>query len=309
MWMTVLIAVVALVALAAASVAVTVYRRPLATYGWSQRRALGRTGLVRTEVTTAVGRQVVWVGGRGPVVVLLHGAGDQAATWAAVIPDLLDQHRLIVPDLAGHGDSEPKQGPLPFDVILRGLDATLDAVAGTDRCVIVGNSLGAWLAMVLAARRPDRIARLVLVNGGAIPGDRTDITFTPTTRAEARRTLEALMGAPATKAPDFVLDDLIRVCRFGPLGRFAGTADSMKDFVLEGRLDEVNVPVDLLWGVDDQVFPLTYAQRLLEGLRAARLTPIERAGHVPHRTSPNRFVAALQRVLALPAPEMRRADR
>jgi hypothetical protein len=64
----------------------------------------------------------------------------------------------------------------------------------------------------------------VLVNGGALRGDRTDITFTPATRDEARLTLEALMGARGRRAPNFVVDDLIRVCRHGPLGRLSQTS-------------------------------------------------------------------------------------
>jgi pimeloyl-ACP methyl ester carboxylesterase len=101
----------------------------------------------------------------------------------------------------------------------------------------------------------------------------------------------------------FVLDDLIRVCRHGPLGRLAQTAAEMEQFVLEGRLREVRVPVDLLWGVEDRVFPLAYAERMARELPAVRLTPLEGCGHVPHRSKPLNFGEALMGLLDRDAPK------
>ena len=63
---------------------------------------------------------VYWRGGpaNAPVVVLLHGVNDQAGTWAQVAGPLAKRVRLIVPDLAGHGESEPKTGPIPLPLIV-----------------------------------------------------------------------------------------------------------------------------------------------------------------------------------------------
>jgi len=250
----------ALVAACLMAIGVAFWRRPLATLGWLSRRALRRAGLRQQFVETrAAGRQSVWVGGTGPLLVLMHGAGDQAGTWARIIPDLLPHHRLAVPDLPGHGDSEPAGGPLSVGTIRDGVVEMLADIAGDEPAVLVGNSLGAWVAMLLALRQPAAVRRLVLVNGGALKGERTDITFTPATRQQARATVEALMGASASRTPGFILDDVIRVGRFGPLGRLSQTAGEMEPFVLEGRLHEIQAPVDLLWGEDDRVFPIAYA--------------------------------------------------
>ena len=297
-------------------IAIAFRRRPLAVYGRLSRRALRRSGLRQQFVETAVGRQSVWVGGNGPVLVLLHGAGDQAGTWAGTVPAFLKDYRIVALDLAGHGDSEPRTGPLSVGTVVAGAAAVITAIAPDAPVIVVGNSLGAWVALLLAvapaAAAPSpmpRLARLVLVNGGALRGERTDITLTPTTRDEARLTLEALMGAKARRAPDFVVDDLIRVCRYGPIGRLAETSDEMDRYVLEGRLHEVDVPVDLLWGDQDRVFPLAYAEKMQAGLPAVRLTTLAGLGHAPHRDRPSQFNEGLRSLLARPAPEAIRAAR
>jgi pimeloyl-ACP methyl ester carboxylesterase len=299
----------AVVTLSVIAVLVAFWRRPLAVYGWMTRRALRRAGMRQRFVDTTIGRQSIWLGGNGPIVVLLHGAGDQAGTWARVVPALLPHYLVVAPDLPGHGDSEPSSGPLSVGTIVDGLADTLAHVCGATPLAIVGNSLGAWVAMLLAVRGPKPAERLVLVNGGALKGDRTDITFAPKTREEARFTIEALMGPDAARAPGFVLDDLIRVCRRGPLGRLTETADEMDRFVLEGRLHEITVPTDLLWGEEDRVFPVSYAQRLADGLRDSRLTTLPHCGHTPHRNHPRQFARALGELLGKPAPERPRAAR
>ncbi|HEY3381994.1 MAG TPA: alpha/beta fold hydrolase [Vicinamibacterales bacterium] len=299
---------VGLGALAAAAMA-AIRRRPLALYGWSSRRALTRAGLRRETVITRIGAETAWRGGSGPALVLLHGAGDQAGTWSRTVAPFLPTHRVIALDLPGHGDSDPRSGPLSVGVIVDGVEAALRILLGADRAVLVGNSLGAWVALLLALRHPEMVSRVVLVNGGALRGERTDITFTPQTREEARKTIGALMGARAARAPNFVIDDLIRVCRHGPLGRLSATADQMDAFVLEGRLHEVRVPVDLLWGDQDQVFPLGYAARMIAELPAARMTVLAGCGHTPHRDAPDRFNEALAELLRRPAPEVLDAAR
>jgi len=105
--------------------------------------------------------------------------------------------------------------------------------------------------------------------------------------------------------PGFVLDDVVRVAGSGPIARLAETAVEMEQYLMDGRLDEVQVPVDLVWGASDRLFPLSYARALEQGLPEARLTLIEQCGHVPHQECPERMLGTLRRVLeqAPPAAE------
>jgi pimeloyl-ACP methyl ester carboxylesterase len=273
-------------------------KRPLEVWAWGTRQTLTGAGLKRIVVGTPVGSQTVFVGGSGPVLVLLHGAGDQAGTWANVAPALVKQYTLVVPDLAGHGDSAPSTGPIETSAVFRALEAVIADQAGGRRVTIVGNSLGAWMAMVLAARHPDWVERVVAVNGGALKHVNTSVKLLPRNRAEARETMAQVRDAAAPPIPDAVLDDLVRLAKVGPIARFAATAASMEAWVLtEEQLRTLKVPVRLIWGASDQLMPLDYARRLEAALPDVKLVTLEHCGHAPQQEAPRRFLAALQGVL------------
>jgi len=296
-WAIVAAGAAGLLVVAAAVAARAVFARPLATFAWLGERALKAAGYEKTAVATPAGRLVVWRGGDGPPLVLLHGAGDRAAGWSRVAGDLARDHRVVVPDLAGHGRSEPREGPIRVEMLLDGIDALLAAEAGGRPAVLVGNSMGAWMAMLTARRHPEAVARVVAVNGGAIRGEE-DVDLLPATRAEAYATLRLLRDPASPPVPAFVVDDIVRQARHGALARFAATGEEMGRWTLDGRLAEIAVPVELVWGESDRVMPLDYARRMLAELPHARLTTIPKCGHVPQTECPAAFLAALRTALA-----------
>jgi pimeloyl-ACP methyl ester carboxylesterase len=292
----VLIAVVTLVVAVAATFAWWIRFRPFAVFAFQTRRALGAAGLERGTVASPIGAQVVFRGGSGPVLVLLHGAGDQAGTWSRVVPGLVKTHALLVPDLAGHGDSAPAEGPISVPMLLDGVEAVIGAAARERPVTVAGNSLGAWLAMLVAHRHPEWVGRVVAINGGAIKGT-SDANLLPGTRAEARELMALLRDPGSPRVPDWVLDDVIRLARTGPLARFAATRDTMEPFTLDGRLGELRVPVEIVWGASDRVMPLEYAERMRVELPDARVIPIERCGHAPQVECPDKLLAALRQAV------------
>ncbi|MCR2763579.1 alpha/beta hydrolase [Microbacterium sp. zg.B48] len=99
-----------------------------------------------------------------PVVLLIHGVTASHLSWPLVAARL-PFARVIAPDLRGRGRSNALIGPAGLDAHARDLLAVLDAL-GVDRAVVVGHSMGAFVALVLGERYPERISRLVLVDGG-----------------------------------------------------------------------------------------------------------------------------------------------
>lgn len=280
------------------------FKRPLTLDRMFSRFALGAAGLERHEGQGPSGGLTWFAGGRGDeTLVLLHGAGDQAGTWARVISPLLEHYRVVVPDLVGHGGSDPAEGPISVGAVVDGVEAVLDAEAGSAPVILVGNSLGGWVSFLVALDRPDQVARIVAVNGGPIRQDNPTVNLFPTNREEARVTMEGLMGPAADSIPDLVLDDMVRRLPNGPAARVAATAGEMGRYLLDGRLAEVTTPVDLLWGEADELLPAAYVERLENGLSAVRVTTIPGCGHIPHRECPVVFGRTLVDILDQGPPE------
>jgi pimeloyl-ACP methyl ester carboxylesterase len=266
-----------------------------------RREALADAGLERRTLETEAGRLIYWQGGDGPPLVLLHGSGDSAGTFAAVAPDLIGDYRLLIPDLAGHGESEPVEGALPMATIVGGFEALLDAAA-LERPILAGNSMGAWLATLYAYNHPDRVSRVVAINGGPILGEPSGIKLMPADREEARASMAAIRDPSSPPVPDEVLDDIVARANSGPIQRMMLDLGGMMAYLLDGKLGEIATPVDLLWGESDGLMKLSYAERMAAGLPRARITRIPRCGHIPMGECPERFVGLLREILAAEPP-------
>lgn len=99
-----------------------------------------------------------------PTALLLHGITSSHLAWQFVAEQLPDL-RLVAPDLRGRGGSHAIEGPAGLAAHAADLAATLDA-AGIERTVVVGHSMGGFVAVVFAHLYPERVSRLVLVDGG-----------------------------------------------------------------------------------------------------------------------------------------------
>ncbi len=295
--------IVLIAAIAIVAGGVMLWKRPLKVDAMISRSTLSKAGLVKNSIDTPSGRLTLWEGGSGPCLVLLHGAGDQAGAWSEIVAGLVKDHHLVIPDLPGHWKSDPKDGPLGVDVVLGGLEAVLENRCTDEPVVLVGNSLGAWISMLYGFENPQRVSRIIAVNGGALRHDNPAVNLFPTNRQEAKETMKGLMGPNTAPIPGFVLDDIVRHARVGPAGRLAQTVDTMEDYLLDGRLGELVVPVDLIWGDADSLLPMAYARRMLDELPRARLHRVEGCGHVPHRECPDQVYQMIKKALVLGPPE------
>jgi pimeloyl-ACP methyl ester carboxylesterase len=101
-----------------------------------------------------------------PVIVFVHGTRVTKSSWRAVTSRLGDCYRCVSVDLPGHGAMADR--PFNLEAAVDVVDAALDA-EGADRAVVVGLSLGGYVAMAAAARRPERVRGLVLAGSTAEP--------------------------------------------------------------------------------------------------------------------------------------------
>lgn len=258
----------------------------------------------------------VLVGGDGPPVLLLHGPSEYAAKWRRVIPDLVTTHRVIAPDLPGHGTSVVLDPPLTADQTLTWLSQLIDQTCPSPP-TLVGLILGGAIAARLAAEQGGRVAGLVLVDSlGLAP-------FAPA--PEFGQALTAYLTDPSAPAHD----QLWRHCAFdlerlrdqlGELWRpFAdynldrASSPAVLDAVhaLMGQfgfppippeaLSRIAVPSTLIWGRGDQATNVAVAESASERY-GWPLHVIDDCGDDPPFEQPEAFLQALR--TALPATEV-----
>jgi len=123
--------------------------------------------------------------GDAPLVLAIHGITSTSRTWLATARALGDRAALIAVDLRGRGRSSELPPPFGLDAHVRDMVAVLDHLR-IGAAVVAGHSLGAYIAARLATTHPDRVARLVLVDGG--------LTIPETGGADPEQFLEAFLG-------------------------------------------------------------------------------------------------------------------
>ena len=105
--------------------------------------------------------------GTGPVLLFIHGLLGSQKQWAHLVDELDEDHRLIVPDLFGHGESAKPVGDYSLGAHAATLRDLLDRL-GIEQVTLVGHSLGGGIAMVFSYLFPERVERLVLVASGGL---------------------------------------------------------------------------------------------------------------------------------------------
>lgn len=271
------------------------------------RSQLAAQGFVRHAAEVGGHETVWWERGSGPALVLVHGVNDQAGSWFLVASGLVGEgYHVLLPDLPGHGESAPAAGPLSMTTVLTGFEGWLETYAQSEDAgapILVGNSMGAWIAMVIALRRPELTSRVVVVNGGPLRGETSDLDLLPKDREAARRLVAALRDPSSPPTPDAILDDLVRRVPTSQVTRMSQEEKDLESYLLKDeRLAEIRTPVDVLWGESDHFLGRGYADRLVAALPNVRLTLIPKCGHVPQVECAQSFAEKLKEVLASAAP-------
>jgi pimeloyl-ACP methyl ester carboxylesterase len=107
-------------------------------------------------------------GGRGPVVVLVHGYAENSDSWAPLATDLMKDHTVVVPDLRGIGKSSRPEGGYDKKTQAKDLRAVVTAL-GFDKTAVVAHDIGNMVAYAYSAMYPDNVEKLVVMDA-PIPG-------------------------------------------------------------------------------------------------------------------------------------------
>jgi pimeloyl-ACP methyl ester carboxylesterase len=252
-------------------------------------------------------RVVYYDRGAGIPLVLVHGMFGDHLDWSPVLEPLSEKYRVIAIDLPGFGDSEKSFHPYTPEFFVDSLDAffqTLDL----HRAVLVGNSFGGLLCSLYADAHPQRFAGLALVSSAGmkkytwlekeiVAGQFSESRLLAL-RPELVEPLFAMNFARFTPARAAYLErQRARLSKpdYPAYAHVLAQCMAMSFAVpVVPLLQRMNLPVLLMWGDRDRIFPPELARAALEELPQARLAIIPEASHMPQFDQPERFVLLLE---------------
>lgn len=249
-----------------------------------------------------------------PVLLLLHGSNASLHTWEPWVERLGGQYRIVSLDLQGHGLT----GPIPTGCYAGSCMAeTVEQVRarlGIAQMAVGGNSMGGLVAIRYALAHPDRVTSLVLVDsagaqlaGGGrrplgfriagIPGVRT-LAEHITPRALIERSLDQSTSVKSAASPEKVdrYWELLRHPgnRAATIARFATPREPFGADMLKALS---NLPVLILWGREDRLFPPAAAEWFKAALPQAELVILDGVGHIPQEEAPDASAEAVRAFL------------
>jgi pimeloyl-ACP methyl ester carboxylesterase len=259
----------------------------------------------REETITVGGIDVrTWVGGRGDPLLVLHGAGGNRG-WTRWLAKVAEHYTVWAPTHPGFGASGDAEWMEGVDDLARFYLWFIDA-ARLGKPHVLGHSLGGWTAAELATMSPGAIGRLILVAAVGLKPDAGEILdifyiplpklreFTvhdPTTVPE----WEELFNKPLTPAEQEIVTR----------NREMTARLTWKPYMHNPRLDRflprVTNPTSIIWGREDRIVPVICGEQYRKALPDARLTVLDKCGHMPPFEQPDVFARLVLDFLAAPA--------
>ena len=270
--------------------------------------------------------------GSGPAVLLVHGITSSLRTWSKVVPLLAESHRVIAPDLLGHGASAKPRGDYSLGAFASGLRDIMIAL-DVPTATVVGHSMGGGIAMQLAYQFPERVERLVLVNSGGL-GREVSLLLRAATLPGSELVLPLLFGSPLTRPVGAVVGKAMSVLGLRSRGDLEGIGhgvaslrrrEAQRAFIHTARSimdaggQRVNatdrlylaesMPSLIVLGERDPLIPADHGRAAHAAMPGSRLELFPDAGHFPFNDDPHRFVDVLSDFIATTDPSEYDEDR
>jgi pimeloyl-ACP methyl ester carboxylesterase len=265
-------------------------------------------------------------GGEGRPIVLVHGLGGSHLNWMPVAPRLAARGRVVAVDLSGHGRTPSLHRSARVSANVRMVGRFLDALGG-EPAVLMGNSMGGYVALAVAAAEPAKVRSVVLVDAavplaGVLEVDRW--FFLSFAGMALPLVGEALLHARWRRGPERMVRDLLALCcvdaerisrdvvdahvalaaeraRFGRRARrdFLAAQRSLMSRLLRRRrffemVATVRAPGLIVQGDRDRLVRLAAARALAAARPDWRLEVLDGVGHVPQLEAPARFLSIVE---------------
>ncbi len=232
--------------------------------------------------------------GSGSPLLMLHGGCGPVADMPFA-NRLAEKFEIIAPVHPGFAGTRI---PDHFDCIDDLVYLYLDLLDELDlrETLLVGFSMGGWVAAEMASMTTERLSRLALVNSvGVKVGGRDDRDIADVFAVSGEQLAEIMFHDPSMM-PSFadMSEEQLETVAANRMALGVYTWDPyMHNPKLPRRLHRITIPVHFMWGASDGLVPVEYGRGFCAMIPGATMTVIEEAGHAPHMEQPDRFVDAL----------------
>jgi pimeloyl-ACP methyl ester carboxylesterase len=264
------------------------------------------------------GRHIAYLdAGEGPPVVLIHGFGGSMWQWEYQQEALSAQVRVVTPDLLGAGLSDKPDIEYRPEQLLEFLEGFLDALR-IRQATLVGNSMGAGLAIGMALDHPDRVTSLVLISG--LPPHVLDNLANDKIRRALTTSMPAWLVSLGNRlVGGFFVDGILREIVHDPVlltpavldrsnrnrqrpGLFGPLLATSKHLPIwetryAPRIGTLSTRTLVIWGEEDRVFPIAVGRRLQAMIPGSAFVAIPQANHIPQWEQPRLVNEQLLRFL------------
>lgn len=245
--------------------------------------------------------------GTGPPVILIHGFGGSMWQWEQQQHTLSQHFRILTLDLPGAGLSDKPEIDYRPDQMLDFFVGFMDAVK-IQQATLVGNSMGAGLAIGMALAHPTRVAKLVLIDG--LPQHVMEKLTSPSVRRALETTapswlvsfgnmlfgglmiesvLKEIVHDPALLTPAVIERSNRNRQRPGLIKPIMTVRENLPlwESGFATRVGEITHPTLVIWGEEDRVFPIAVGEELHQTIKGSRFIRIPKAGHIPQWERPD----------------------
>jgi len=243
--------------------------------------------------------------GKGSDLLLLHSLLTDRRVYDRILPALSRGRRITIVDLPGYGASAAVEPRLSS--YAEAVGGLCEALALSPDLAIVGNGLGAFVALAMAVQRQERIGRMVLAGVAArFPEDAKGAFDQMADRALAEgMSAVAEIGLSRifteeymANHPDMVEERRRALLRMDPAG-FAAGCRAIRDLDFTGTLGGIEVPTLVVVGSDDQATPPQYGRAVADGIPGGLYTELPDVAHGPQLQAPAEFFAAIAPFLGI----------
>lgn len=259
-------------------------------------------------------------------IVCLHGLGATNASLLPIFWDLAADHRVLAPDLPGHGASGAPRAHYDAAFFARWLDEWMEQI-GIDSAVVLGNSLGGRIALEVALRRPERVRALLLLAPALtfrrirqfvplVRVMRPEVAALPLpmSRPAAVAGIRFLFAQPERLAPSWyrsAAGEFVRcyhkrhhrVAFFSAL-RHLYLDDAFGQAGFWTWLPRMDTPALFIWGAQDRLVPAGFARHVTDAVPRSVSVTFEDRGHVPQFEMPERTSQTIRSFLAGLGPNL-----